>query len=115
MINLKTFYYAFKGVIDLFSGRHPNAIVHLAAVFAVSVSGFIFNISAIEWCIVVLCFIAVISLEAINSAIEYIVDLISPEHHPLAGKAKDIAAAAVLIAAVGSVLIATIIFLPKFF
>lgn len=115
MINLKTFYYAFKGVIDLFSGRHPNAIIHLAAVIAVSVSGFIFNISANEWCIVVLCFITVISLEAINSAIEYIVDLISPEHHPIAGKAKDIAAAAVLIAAVGSVLIATIIFLPKFF
>ena len=52
----------------------------------------------------------VLALEAVNTAIEYAIDLISPEQHPLAGKAKDMAAAAVLIAAIGTVIIAGIIF-----
>jgi diacylglycerol kinase len=52
-------------------------------------------------------------LEAVNSAVEYVVDLASPDYHKLAEKAKDMAAGAVLLAAIGSVIIALIIFLPK--
>jgi diacylglycerol kinase len=115
MINPKSFYFAFKGLLDLFSGRHKNAVVHLIAVFVVSVSGFYFKINYLEWCIVILCFVLVIALEAINSAIEYLTDLASPDFHPLAGKAKDMAAGAVLIAAIGSVVIAFVIFFPKIF
>lgn len=115
MFKLKSFYYAFKGIADLLSGRHPNAMIHLLAVFVVTALGFWLGLSAIEWCIIVLCFALVLALEAVNSAIEYIVDLVSPDYHLLAGKAKDIAAGAVLLAAIGAVIIAAIIFLPKFF
>lgn len=114
MLKPKSFYFAFKGIADLFSGRHPNAIVHLLAVVIVCLAGFYFNINASEWLAVILCFVVVISLEAVNSAIEYVVDLASPEFHPLAKKAKDMAAGAVLLAAIGSVVIAAIIFFPKF-
>ena len=57
----------------------------------------------------------VLSLEAMNTAIEYLTDLVSPGIHPLAGKAKDVAAAAVLIAAIGAIVVAGIIFLPRIF
>jgi diacylglycerol kinase len=55
----------------------------------------------------------VICLEAVNTAIEYLTDLVSPEYNPLAGKVKDIAAGAVLIAAIGAVVAGVMIFLPK--
>ena len=55
----------------------------------------------------------VLSAEAMNTAVEFVVDLVSPHYHPLAGKAKDVAAAAVLLAAFGAVIIGLIIFLPK--
>lgn len=113
MLKPKSFYFAFKGIADLFSGRHPNAMVHLMAVVSVCIAGYFFKISTSEWLAVILCFIAVITLEAMNSAIEYVVDLASPDYHPLAEKAKDMAAGAVLLAAIGSVIIALIIFLPK--
>ncbi len=114
MLKPKSFYFAFKGIADLLSGRHPNAMVHLVAVVSVCIAGYFFKISTSEWLAVILCFIAVIALEAMNSAIEYVVDLASPEFHPLAKKAKDMAAGAVLLAAIGTVVIAAIIFLPKF-
>jgi diacylglycerol kinase len=113
MLKPKSFYFAFKGIADLFSGRHPNAMVHLMAVVSVCIAGYFFKISTSEWLALILCFIAVITLEAMNSAIEYVVDLASPEFHPLAKKAKDMAAGAVLLAAIGTVVIAAIIFLPK--
>lgn len=62
---------------------------------------------------VVLCIALVISLEALNTAIEHLTDLVSPDYHPLAGKAKDVAAAAVLIAAMGAAVAGGLIFLPK--
>ena len=110
MINPKSFYYALKGIADLLSGRHKNAIIHMLAVYVVTGLGFWFGLEAWEWCIIVLCFMIVLALEAVNTAIEYAIDLSSPEQHPLAGKAKDMAAAAVLIAAIGTVVIAGIIF-----
>jgi len=115
MLKIKSFYYAFKGIADLLSGRHPNAMIHLLAVIIVSITGFWLRLSATEWCIIILCFALVLALEAVNSAIEYIVDLVSPDYHTLAGKAKDMAAAAVLLAAIAAAIIATIIFLSKFF
>ena len=62
---------------------------------------------------VALCITLVLSMEAVNTAIEHLTNLVSPDFHPLAGKAKDVAAAAVLLSAMGSVLVAAIIFLPK--
>lgn len=113
MLKAKSFQFAFKGIADLFSGSHPNAIVHLLAVLLVCLAAFFLKISTNEWLVIIICFIVVISLEAMNSAIEYVVDLVSPDYHPLAKKAKDMAAGAVLLAAIGSAIIASIIFLPK--
>ncbi len=79
----------------------------------VSSIGAFLSLSAIEWCLVLLCMVMVIGMEAMNTALEYLTDLVSPEHHPLAGKAKDVAAAAVLICAIGAVIVAAIIFVPK--
>ena len=110
MFKIKSFYYAFRGIFDLLSGRHPNAMVHLLAIVVVTIAGFYVGLATWEWVTVILCFGLVLALEAVNSAIEYIVDLVSPDYHPLAGKAKDIAAGAVLIAAIVAVVVAVLIF-----
>ncbi len=115
MVNPRSFYFAFKGLADLFSGKHKNAIIHLFAVIIICISGFYFGLNNIEWCIIIICFVLVIALEAVNSAIEYLTDLVSPDFHPLAGKVKDMAAGAVLIAAIASSIIGFIIFYPKIF
>lgn len=110
---IRSFGYAFKGLWDLLC-HHPNAQIHLLAILVVVTAGFIFGINKYEWLAVLLCCVLVLSLEAVNSAIEYLADTVSREHHPLLGKAKDIAAAAVLVAAIGAVVVAGIVFLPKF-
>ena len=109
-----SFRYAFRGLGDLFKSQ-PNARIHLAAAVAVTLAGFYFQISRTEWIAVTLCIFGVLSLEAVNTAIEHLTDLVSPGFHPLAGKAKDVAAAAVLLAAIGAVAVAGIIFLPRIF
>ena len=105
--------YALQGLVDLVKSQ-PNARIHLAASVAVTFAGFYFGITKAEWLAVVLCMAFVISMEAVNTALEYLTDLVSPEHHPLAGKVKDVAAAAVLIAAIGAVVVGLIVFVPHF-
>ena len=110
---LDSFRYAFKGIADLF--RHtPNARIHLFATCCVVIAGFFFGITRIEWCILILCIALVLAAEAANTAIEYLTDLVSPDYHKLAGKTKDVAAAAVLIAAIGAAITGIIIFVPYF-
>ena len=106
-----SFRYAFRGVADLFQ-HTPNARIHLlAAVLAIG-AGWWFSISPTEWCLVIFAIVSVISAEAFNTALEYLTDLASPDFHVLAGKAKDVAAAAVLVAAIGAALVGIIVFLP---
>ncbi len=109
---IASFQYAFRGVRNLFKSQ-PNARIHVVVALLVVAAGFIFNLSRMEWVAVVICVALVLSLEAMNTAIEHLTDLASPDFHPLAGKAKDVAAAAVLLAAIGAVMVGTIIFLPK--
>ena len=109
---LKSFQYAWNGIITAIKSER-NMQIHLVFVIAVIVCGVIFRISSMEWVACVICFGLVISTELINTAIETIVDMISPERQALAGKAKDIAAGAVLVAAVAAAIAGTIIFLPK--
>ena len=109
---LLSFKYAFQGLIDLFSTQ-PNAVFHLFSSIIVIVLGFYLDVSNTEWCLLILCIVLVISAEAFNTSLEYLTDLVSPEHHPLAGKTKDVAAGAVLVIAIGALIIGTIIFLPK--
>lgn len=109
----KSFMYAFAGIRAVCSER--NFRFHLFAMGVVIIAGFLTGISANEWTILLLAIAAVLSLEMTNSAIERIVDLVTDEFHPLAKRAKDLAAGAVLIAAIFSVIIGLIIFLPKWF
>jgi len=74
---------------------------------------FLLQISLVEWAVLLVCILVVLALEAVNSALEYLTDLVSPNYHPLAGKAKDMAAGAVLLASIGSVIIGLLLLGPK--
>ena len=109
-----SFGYAFKGVRILVFTQ-PHIIIHLVAAAIVIAAGFLYGISKTEWLFIVIAIALVLVTEAINTAIEFTIDLISPNHHPVAGKAKDVAAAAVLIAAFFAVIVGLVVFLPKVF
>ena len=109
-----SFRFAIQGLKELFRTQ-ANAQIHLAATVLVVGAGLYFGISRLEWVAVVLCIALVIGSEALNTAVENLTDLVSPEHHPLAGKAKDVAAAAVLLAAIAAILVAALIFFPRLF
>lgn len=79
----------------------------------VVVLGFVYKISAIEWIALVLCMMAVLVTEAVNTAFEIDIDLTSPEYHPYAKDTKDVAAGAVLIASIASIIVGFLVFLPK--
>jgi diacylglycerol kinase len=108
----KSFRYALQGITLLFATQ-SNARIHLFAALAVVSMGLYLGLERMEWVAIVICTVLVISLEAVNTAIESLTDLVSPDQHPLAGQAKDLAAGAVLIAALGAALVGCIIFLPK--
>ena len=111
---ISSFRYAFRGLSDLFRGQ-PNARIHLLAAILAVALGFYCHISRMEWIALSICISLVLALEALNTALEYLTDLVSPEFHPLAGKAKDIAAAAVLLAAAGAVVVGLLIFIPRLY
>lgn len=108
---INSFGYAFKGVFCLLKKEH-NAWIHCMAIVIVTLAGLFFGITPIEWCMVILCFGMVLAAEGFNTAIERLVDLVSPDFHPIAGNVKDIAAGAVLICAIASAIIGIIIFVP---
>ncbi len=89
--------------------------VHLLAAVVVVASGFYFGITANEWCVVVICIGMVLAAEALNSAIEHLTDMVQPDHHPLAGKIKDMASAGVLIVAIAAAIAGAVIFRKYFF
>lgn len=103
--------YAFIGIWVMISSQH-NAWIHAAATIIVIAAGVFFGLAKAEWCWIVLAIMAVWTAEALNTAFEFLTDVASPEFHPLAGKAKDVAAGAVLITAVGAVIIGLLIFGP---
>ncbi|MGN0301610.1 MAG: diacylglycerol kinase family protein [Anaerotardibacter sp.] len=90
-----------------------NFRIELGFLFLVVVLGLFYQISIIEWAIVFVCCGLVLGGECLNSSIEAIVDLASPDYHELAGKAKDCAAGAVLIFSFGSFAVGVILFLPR--
>jgi diacylglycerol kinase (ATP) len=109
---IKSFGYAIRGIRYVF-GTEANMKIHIAISILVIICGIVFAISLTEWIFCLLCIGMVVAAEMLNTAIENVVDLASPEQHPLAGKAKDIAAGAVLICAIISVVIGLLIFIPK--
>ena len=111
---LKSFVYAFHGLGSFLKKEH-NAWIHCLAIVVVVSAGFYYHITTTEWCIVLLCFGLVLSAEAFNTAIERLVNLVSPDFHPIAGDVKDVAAGGVLICAIASAIIGCIIFVPYIF
>jgi diacylglycerol kinase (ATP) len=83
----------------------PNARLHAIATAAVVVLGGCFHLSGLEWSCLVLAITAVWTAEAMNTALELLADAASPEFHPLIGRAKDVAAGAVLLSAVGALVV----------
>jgi diacylglycerol kinase len=89
--------------------------VHAVATVVVAGLGFYYQLSRLEWAVVALAVAGVWAAELFNTALEALTDLVSPGFHPLAGKAKDIAAGAVLLAALGAIVVGLLVFGPKVF
>ena len=89
-----------------------NAWIHAAATFVVVAFGLVAGLSRPEWCWIAVAIAAVWTAEALNTAIEFLTDIVAPTHHPAAEKAKDVAAGGVLIAAAGAVVIGILVFWP---
>ncbi len=111
---LFSFVYAFQGIKEALKSER-NLKVHCGIMLIVILCGIYYQISIVEWLACLCCFGLVIMAELFNTALETVVNLVSPEKNELARKAKDISAGAVLIAAIFSAIIGLIIFLPKVF
>jgi diacylglycerol kinase (ATP) len=108
---LRSVRFALQGVATMLRSQH-NAWVHAAATAVVVALGIACRLPTAEWCWVVLAIVAVWTAEALNTAIELLTDVASPTFHPVAGKAKDVAAGAVLITAIGAAVIGLLVFGP---
>lgn len=106
---LRSFFYALKGIRASLEEQRNLKVQSLVGALTIG-AGFYFNITPGEWCIVLLAIGLVIGLEMINTAIEDLVDLVTTEWKPLAGKIKDMAAGAVLVVSIIAVIIGVIIF-----
>ncbi len=108
----RSFVFAFSGVAHAFRTQR-NMRVHILIAWAIVVLGWWLGISSVEWAIIVLTMGAVFAAEMMNTVVESMVDLVSPDRHALAKTAKDVAAGAVLVLAIFAVVVGVIIFLPK--
>ncbi|WP_241739190.1 diacylglycerol kinase [Pontibacter beigongshangensis] len=106
-----SFKFALRG-LNAAMRSEPHMRLHLGSALGVVVAGFLFEVTAVEWCLLVGCMGVVFMAEIFNTAIETVINLVSPDYHVLAGKAKDLAAGAVLAAAIMAAVIGLIIFVP---
>ncbi len=109
---IKSFGYALEGIINTIQSE-LNFRIHIAMTIIAVFLGFLLAISIIEWIIMLLLIGSILSAELINTAIETLADYISTDHNKHIKKVKDAVAGAVLILAIGAVIIALIIFIPK--
>lgn len=108
---IRSFGFAFEGLLTMLKSQH-NARIHAFVSVLVVSAGIFFDIRRDEWCWLILVIMAVWTAEALNTALEFLADALSPEFHPLIGNAKDVAAGAVLISASGAVVVGLIVFGP---
>ncbi len=108
---IESFGHAFRG-LGYAIRNEKNAWIHATATILAIIFAFWLEISLTKWAVLVLTIAMVWSAEMINTSIEAVVDLASPDHHPLAKVGKDVGAAAVLIAAFAALIIGMIIFAP---
>lgn len=99
--------------IKSFFDREQNLLVHIIAAILVTIFGFIFKISLLEWLLIYSMIALVITSELINSSIELVVNLYTTEFNPLAMIAKDVASSGVLVSAITALLVGLYIFIPK--
>jgi diacylglycerol kinase (ATP) len=109
----RSFRFAGVGIYNLFRYEN-NARIHLMACLLVIAAAVFFDISAIEWMVIIVQIALVWAAEAFNTSLEKLADLVSPDYHPTIKIVKDTAAAAVLILAISAVIVGAIIFIPKF-
>lgn len=105
--------YALRGIAFMLQER--NARLLLAVTVVVVVVGFWLGLSRMEWCAAIAALALVWVAETLNTAVERLTDLVSPDYHPLAGKTKDVAAGAVLMAMLAAVSIGIVVFGPRLF
>jgi diacylglycerol kinase len=108
----KGFGYAFSGIRDTYK-TEPNFRFHFFAMILVILLGLLLSISGVEWLWVFLAIALVMAMELINTALEALADSTSAKYNPLIKKAKDAAAAAVLVVSIFALLIGICIFVPK--
>ncbi len=109
---INSFKYAFTGIATSFK-TEQNMKIHILIMILVIIAGIVLKISSLDWIILVIMFALVISGELFNTVIETVVDMITMEKNEKAKIAKDVAAGAVLVLAIGSVIVGLIIFIPK--
>lgn len=110
----KSFFYAFQGLKTALRNE-PNLQIHSFFAISAVITAAILRISTIEWLLLTFTIFYVITLELLNTVLENVVNLVSPEIKPYAKIAKDVSAACVLLAAILSVIVGLVIFLPKIF
>ncbi len=110
----RSFRHALSGLVFMFQSQ-ANARIHLAAAIFVGAAGVFFGLERGEWLWIALAIGLVWAAEAMNTAFEFLCDVVSPTHSEAVRRAKDIAAGAVVITAVVAVIIGTVIFLPYIF
>lgn len=109
---IESFRNAFSGLAEI-AGSEPNMRIHLAILLLVIISGIALNISLSDWIAITLVSGLVLVAECFNTALEYLSDTIIPDHNPGIKKAKDIAAAGVLISAFVAAVTGMIVFIPE--
>jgi undecaprenol kinase/diacylglycerol kinase (ATP) len=109
---VRSFVYACGGIRSCFASE-PNFRIHSLSAIVVLILSVVLNISPTEWIAVGFCIAFVITMEMLNTALEKICDIVQPELHPTIKKVKDIAAGAVMVSAIFSLITGLIIFLPK--
>ena len=112
MSRLASFPFAVHGIGRLL--KEPNARIHLIATLVVVWAAAVLHVTPLEWIALVFAIVLVFVAEALNTALESLADATNPDHHPLVGTAKDVAAGGVLIAALGAVVVGALVFVPRF-
>jgi undecaprenol kinase/diacylglycerol kinase (ATP) len=112
MRTIKSFGYALSGIVNFF--RVPsNGWIHLVMAILACAAGYYLGINRNEWFAIIFAIALVIVSEMMNTAIEMLTDLVSPDYNELAGRVKDAAAGAVLVASIAAAVIGVLVFLPK--
>lgn len=109
---MKSFQHAIRGLISAVR-TEPNFRFHLVAAVITVAAGLLLHVSASEWLLLIFCIAMVTGFELFNTAIEELCNHVTPTEHPAIKQIKDLAAAAVLVVSIASLIVGLIIFLPK--